>query len=195
MKKLFAMVALGAAVMGPCQADVIYTNKGTFSQHIGNGFTNTFTNQPSTPASSYASGGFSYTISAPGGLYSNGDFLGTNNANQNLTINFTGAAVTAIGGNFYATNINDVFQSVAMTILLSDGTSTTFTPNNANTFRGVTTNIAITSLVLSAAGANTFAGLDNFFVGVSDAVVPEPASIALLGLGLAGVVAMRRRAG
>jgi hypothetical protein len=195
MKKLLACLAVSSALLSPCHADVLYTNTGTFSQHIGSGFTNTFTGQPATPAASYSSGGYSYTLSAAGGLYSNGDFIGTNNANQALTINFTGAAVTAIGGNFYATNINDVFQSVAMTIMLSDGTSTTFTPNNPNTFRGVTTNVAITSLVLSAAGANTFAGLDNFFVGASAtaAAVPEPTTLAMLALGLGGIFAARRR--
>jgi hypothetical protein len=113
-----------------------------------------------------------------------------------LVISFTGAAVTAIGANFYNTNVLDNFVSVAITVALSDGTTQSFTPTSAtNSYRGFTTDMAITSMTIRNTSANSFVGLDNLTVGraLAPAVVPEPASLAIVGLGLAGLGVMRRR--
>lgn len=133
MQKILSFLALSVALIAPCHADVLYTTSASFMQNVSAGFTNTFTGAATNPAASYSSGGFAYTFSSPGGLYSNGNFLGVNLPNDVLTVSFTGTPVTAIGGNFFATNISDAFQSAAITALLSDGTSATFTPTSFNT--------------------------------------------------------------
>jgi hypothetical protein len=110
-----------------------------------------------------------------------------------LVVSFTGAPVTAVGGDFYATNFFDDFQSVAITVTLSNGSVTTVTPTSvATSFRGFTTALPITSLTLSAPGPGLYANMDNLTVG---SVISEPGTYALMGLGLAalGAFAARQR--
>ena len=98
----------------------------------------------------------------------------------------------AVGAEFFATDINDDAVSTLVTITLGDGTVESFTPTSfAETFRGFTSDVAITSLVISAPGQARYAGLDNLTVGAL--AVPEPSAWALMGLGLAGVLALTRR--
>ena len=101
-----------------------------------------------------------------------------------------------MGGNFYVSDVNDNFQAVPITVTLSNGHSTTFTPtSDADSYRGFTTAVPITSLVLGAPGANRFSNMDNLTVG-GVAAVPEPGTYAMMALGLAaigGFVARRRK--
>ncbi|MBL0148430.1 MAG: PEP-CTERM sorting domain-containing protein [Ideonella sp.] len=139
-----------------------------------------------------------YTISAPGDLYANG-FLGTNTEYDQLTIDFTSGNVTAVGANFYATIFGDAFFQAEMNIGLSDGTNVSFTPSSVNdSYRGFTSDIAITSLKLTVSNVSfnsLYAGLDNLRVGTTtrDNPIPEPTSVLLAGLGLAGLLVARRR--
>lgn len=173
----------------------VYTSSASFLSHVAAGaYTNNFDGLPSDPPTSFSGGAFAYNFSAPNDIYGSGDFLGTSQIDEALTINFTSGNVTAVGANFFATNISDAFQSVSMTIGLSDGTSVTFTPADlSNSYRGFTSTVAISSLVISAPGQSLYAGLDNLTVG-SVTAVPEPTTWALMGLGLAaiGVVARRK---
>ena len=173
-----------------------YTSSSSFMAQVNAGsYTEGFNGWVSDPPSGalvFSSGSFTYSAFATSDLYLTAGFLGTSQINQALTINFTSGNVTAIGGNFFATDLNDAFQAVSLTVTLSDGTVTTFTPTSiADGFRGFTSTSTITSLTISAPGQSLYAGLDNLTVGVS--AVPEPANWALMGLGLAGVVAARRR--
>ena len=198
MKNVLAFIALAATLIAPSHADVIYTAPATFAPQVAAGaYTETFNTSTANAATkSFTNGVYSYTISAgSGAIYSSGAFLGTASVNTSLRISFTGAAVTALGGNFYATDFSDVFQATSILLTLSDGTVQSFLPNSvSDSFRGFTTGVGITSLTLGAPGASRYVGLDNFTVGaVAPAVVPEPASLAIMGAGLAGLVAMRRR--
>ncbi len=188
------VLALGLAALSASSfADSpSYTSSATFMANVAPGaYTETFDGLASTPPTNYAGGAFAYTISAASGLYGSGDFVGTSLPNQALTVSFTSGNVTAVGGNFYVTNISDAFQSVAMTVTLNDGTAVTYTPTSVGSFLGFTSGAAITSLTISAPGVSLYAGLDNLTVGVS--AVPEPASALLMALGAAGLLMLRRR--
>lgn len=194
MKKILAFFALSAALIAPSHADVIFTSSASFLANIGSGaYTNNFdglSNPPSGPAP-FTGGGLSYSISAPGDIYASGDFFATSQINEALTINFTSGNVFAIGANFFAADYNNFFQSVLITLTLSNGTVYSFTPTSmSDSYRGFLSDIAITSLVIDAPGQSLYASLDNLTVG---GTVPEPTSWALLGLGLIGFLVARRR--
>ncbi len=189
------MFLAGAVMAAPAMADV-YTDSASFLAAIEPGyFFNNFTGVPTgaQPSLSYSSGGFSYTIStAPGsvsGLYNGTGFVSTDNATDMIQIDFTSGNVTAVGGNFWATDINFSTLAATVSINLSDGTSVSFNSNSVNDFRGFTSNVAITSMTIDAADipVNAWATMDNLYVGA----VPAPGALAVLGLG--GLVAGRRR--
>jgi MYXO-CTERM domain-containing protein len=191
-----AMIFLaGAALAAPAMADV-YTDSASFLAAIEPGYYyNNFTGVPTgaQPSLSYSSGGFSYTISTgPGalsGLYNDTGLVSTDNAQDVLYIEFTSGNVTAVGGNFWATDISFFPIAATVAINLSDGTSVSFNSTSANDFRGFTSNVTITSMTIDAIDGVAFAwtAMDNLYVGM----VPAPGAMALLGLG--GLAASRRR--
>lgn len=171
-----------------------YTSPADFAAMLApGGYTETFAD-PSffsgQPSADFSANGFSYTVSAPGSLYGNGALIGTNLPGETLTVTFTGAPVTAIGGNFWATNINDVFQAVPVTLTLSDGTTTIFTPVSETTgsFRGFTSSVSITSLQIGST-ATVYAGMGNLTVATA---VPEAGTWLMMGLGLGALLLVRR---
>lgn len=190
------VLALGlAALSAPSFATTsVYTAPATFLAAVAPGaYTESFDGLSSAPPNVFTSGAFSYTVSAPSDIYGSGEFVGTSLPNEALTITFTSGNVSAVGGNFYATNISDAFQSVAMTVTLSDGTVASFTPTStADAFRGFVSTSTIASLTISAPGASLYSGMDNLTVGVTTAV-PEPTSALLMALGVAGLLVARRR--
>ena len=193
--RLISAVVLAAASISSFGATTIYTTSAAFLPNVKPGaYTESFTGlaNPAAGPFSFVGGAFSYTAFAPSSLYLAAGFLGTSQIDEALTITFNSGNVTALGANFYATDLDDAFQSVALTLKLSDGTTTTFTPTSVlNSYRGFVSTIAITSLVISGPGPALYAGMDNFTVGI--AVVPEPASGLLLALGVAGLLVAHRR--
>jgi hypothetical protein len=191
--KLLSAVTLALLSASSFAVTTVYTSSASFLAQVAAGsYTQNFNGLVDPPAGpvAFSGGGFGYSASAPSSIYLAGGFLGTSLPNEALTLTFTSGSIRAIGANFYATNISDAFQAVALTINLSDGTAYTFTPTTlTDSYRGFVSTVAITSLVISAPGVSLYAGLDNLTVGT----VPEPAGWALMGLGLAGVLAARRR--
>ena len=170
---------------------ITYTSSAAFMAHVAPGFyTETFDGLSDPSTGNFSGGAFAYTASAPNDIYVGGGFLGASQEDDALTITFTSGNVRALGADFFATDISDNGISTLVTITLSDGTVESFTPTTfADSFRGFSADLAITSLVISGPGTSLYAGLDNLTVGT----VPEPTSWALVGLALAGMLAARRR--
>lgn len=185
--------ALDNLTVGAHPQTYLYTSPTSFFSSLEAGYyTESFTQIGTTIANNYSfsSNGFAYTISTGTGVtYRNGNIIGTEGPNTTLRIDFTSGNVNAIGGNFFNVNITDVFQATPVTLTLSDGSTTTFTPSSAADFRGYITSAGttITSLTLSAPGPDLYAVLDNLTVGrrgatiiVPTAAAPEPGSIVFL---------------
>ena len=191
----FAAAAFVLSAAASAQTTV-YTSAAAFQAALGLGsYTEGFATPPSgAPTTATFSGGaFSYTVGAPGGLYGNGTLLGTNLPGETLTVTFTGAPVTAIGGSFWATDINDAFQPVPITLTLSNGTVSTFTPlsDTAGNFRGFTTSSAVASMTIASTAA-VYAGMGSLTVGAA-APIPEPSTWLLMGLGVGALLLRNAR--
>lgn len=197
--RIILSAALASSSAITLAATTVYTSQAPFLAQLAPGaYTETFDGLSNTavPPSTFSSGAFAYSISAPDGLYASGQFLGTNYPTQSLTITFTSGNVFAVGANFYATNVSDAFQPTSMTLTLSDNTTVSYTPTSTATYRGFTSTAKLTSLTISAPGTSLYAGLDNLTVGALPitAAVPEPSSMALMTVfGLMGLGIARKR--
>lgn len=126
----------------------------------------------------------STTLSAVSGVLSAGDNGGS------ITINFSGTATTAIGGDFFSLSTNGSRISAVAQITLTDG-QTFINTIGGGQFRGyLSSGAAIRSISLTP--YTNFASrpsVERLIVGT--AAVPAPGAIALLGL--AGAFGSRRR--
>ncbi len=98
MKVSQVAIAVAALVLSATAAaqTTTYTTRPSFEANVLPGsYTETFATPSFSgdPSASFSGGAFSYTVSAPGGLYGGGVFIGTNLPNEALTISFTGAPV------------------------------------------------------------------------------------------------------
>lgn len=114
--------------------------------------------------------------------------------------------ITTVSGQAYTLSFaigtyqsNGVYQGPNSVMATAGGSSHTFTSNPAGagsqweTFSMnfvASSTTTMVSLVGTGAGGGAYIGLDN--VSVNPSVAPEPASFALLGLGLAGVAVFGR---
>ena len=193
--------AIGLLLLAPFSAraqTTTYTSQSAFLNNVQAGYyLENFNTGVEDNASSYnfSSGGFAYTVTAgtttvPSNVYQSGTFIGTLDPARILTFTFSSGNVTAVGGNFFHTDsANQLSTTQSVTVRLSDGTSNTFTPTAANSFRGFTTTAAITSLSIAAPTSEFFASADDFIVGrrIGAVDTPEPGSLPLALSGLAAV--------
>jgi hypothetical protein len=151
--------------------------------------------------------GFSYSVSSDGGLYAvPGEALGAISTLYNtdiLSINFTGAPVTAVGGQFFLTNLQGYNTDGQVTVTFSDNTFATVTMSNlTRPFFGYSvfsSELPITSLSLVSIrpdGQDTYyPTIDHLYVGAVGTQAPLPPSGLLLGSGILGLVTLRWRRG
>jgi len=197
MKTFFAAAAV-VAMAGAANA-AVFTSAAAFTPNLAPGFFfNDFASVVSGPSAplAFSGGGFSYTVGtqvgALSGLFNDPGVISTDNAGDRIEVTFTGAPVTALGGNFWSTDINVFPVASTVTVQLSDGTTEVFASSSAADFRGFTSLVPISSFSIdagnTASGGPAWATLDNLYVGNA---VPAPGAIAMFGL--AGLAAGRRR--
>lgn len=193
--KTFAAASAALVAASTAMATDTYNDLTTFLNNVQPGFyAEDFSGVPvggAGPLLSFSDGTFSYDITATGGgsndLFNDPGLVSTDSALDALVVTFTSGNVTAVGGNFLATDFFFLPINAEMTLTLNDGTIVNF---NGSDFAGFTSNVGITSLTIDADDTfeNAWSAIDDLWVGQ---VIPSPASFALLGMG--GLLAGRRR--
>jgi hypothetical protein len=200
----FGLVAFAVLSVTAAQAQITeYTTQAAFVAAIQGGFLNATTFGATGATLNIAGNGFSTAVTSSGGtVYSSGTLFGANLPGDVITFTMGGTNVTAFGGNFFASNINDAVQTdtnVTLTVTLNTAASLT-TTGFANQFRGFTAPVGTTiaSVVLQKGTSSTtegrYATANNIFLGArlaGGATAPEPAT-GLLLVGVVGLVAVRR---
>jgi hypothetical protein len=128
------------------------------------------------PSLSYTQGGWAYTVDTGGGvsgLYNDTGIVSTDNSGDLIVVTFTGDPVTAVGGNFWATDVSVQPTGTEVVVTLSDGTTETFTSTGPTDFRGFTTAAPITSITIDAPFPSDpadghWATMDNLIIGTGN---------------------------
>lgn len=213
LSKSFLIKPLAAAallaVAGASQAAItVYTSQSAFLAAVSNVGVDTFNDLPLSSAPSPIfrnAGSYSYT-----GTVSTTSFfqagttadvwLSTNTATDTITFNAFSGGASAIGGNFFGSDINGAFLSGDLTLVATDASgSVTQTLTSATTtgFLGFVSTGPLSSLTITSVqpvSGFLWPTVNNLTLALA-APVPEPQTYAMLlaGLGFVGFMARRRR--
>lgn len=160
----------------------LYTDRATFLTRVEPGyFDNPFTNVTVRTFGigyRYRQGELAYTLATDLLPIDGGGFLAytmpgvitTYDARAKIVVTFTGGEVTAVGGDFWATDADEVPIPMSVTVALSDGTSETFAASDRTEFRGFTTTAPIASVTIESEDSSSpailsWTAMDNLIVG------------------------------
>ncbi len=123
---------------------------------------------PATNPTTFTLGSTNVTMSAPGGMYSSGSFLGTANPNNPITITFN-PPVYGVSANYFTTDINDAVISGNVTVTYSDGHVQSRTVTTDTDTFGYFNNNLISSIVFSSSTnvPNHYVSIKNFAVATN----------------------------
>ncbi|MFB9089230.1 hypothetical protein ACFFUU_06435, partial [Flavobacterium paronense] len=110
---------------------------------------NTLSGINATNPTNITYGPVTVSMSAPGGMYSSGDFLGTGNANNPLTITFN-PPVYGVSGNYFTSDFTDAVISGNITVNYSNGTVQSRTVTTDTDSFGYFDSNYISSIVISS---------------------------------------------
>jgi hypothetical protein len=149
-------------------------------------------------------GGFAYstTTDTGGGIYvappdetlpSDLAISPADAAAMTLVFTFSGEPVTAVGGEFFTTDVSGLAEPGTVTLTLSDGSTYTITSGSSTlqAFFGVASPTPISwASVTEDSGSGAYPTVNNLIVG--DETTPEPGTLALAGI--AGMLVAIRQA-
>ncbi|MEO7580547.1 MAG: PEP-CTERM sorting domain-containing protein [Massilia sp.] len=170
------MTDVNTATFEGIVSDSTFSGQGTNAAFAGINF--------DMPAGMYVIGA---NYAEGGGTFGTGTGASLFGYNPGFTISLTDGGLF----NAFALKLRGYYESsTSFNISFSDGESFNVTANNpAGAYFGVTLDHAVSSVFIGT--ASSYIDLDN--VSYARAAVPEPASIALMGLGIAGLIGTRRR--
>lgn len=152
----------------------VYTDRAEFMAQVAAGALEPAFNQTGGIEEPlvYSNAGYSISITSGngGGLYGEaGGILTPNNSGTDIVVDFTSGAVTAVGANFWITDLSVNPVAATVTIELSDGTTETYLATGPSNFRGFITAAPITRITFRGTGAPSgqWSTLANLVVGSS----------------------------
>jgi hypothetical protein len=177
-------------------AATLYTNSASFISQLEPGYYLENFNAKSGGAlasgTTFTNGLYTYTVSTSdtNGLYitpvsgvGGSNALSTNDTGFNIVVNFTSNNVTAVGGNFFLTDVSGDPIANSFSIGLSDGTTVNLTSTNSaltSPFEGFaaadSTSITSLSFTMPISSTNRYATIDNLYVG-NKKRIPEPSNV------------------
>ena len=187
-----SFTTLATTTITACQSYIWPENGHTYNisgiYTAGGGITQTFSDQAAWDASAATNGaGIStnnmagiaeattinltigstnVSLSAPGGMYSSGDFVGTKNFGEEITITFN-PPIYGISGNYFGTDINDNIITGNITAAYSDSAIDSRTIATDSESFGYFSVAGLTDLVISSTSSGQFISLKNLSIATN----------------------------